>query len=190
MQELTKSHNFRLWLAVMGTATLTIGAAYSMVQQSTRLAANDAPLATAQTIKKQLEKGGAPNDVVSNLPVNLRSDTNVFVIVTDSSEHVLASSAVLDSQTPLPPLGTFSYTLTHGSDHFTWEPTTKVRLATEMLNYGQNPNSGFVIAGQSLAPAEDKINTYTELAVAAWLAILAWTYLTLIMPAVSARRRK
>jgi hypothetical protein len=182
MRRLLQSKNFRIWLAIVGSATLIIGAAYSMVQQSTRLAADDLPLATATAVKDQLENGANPADVVTPRPINLRSNTNVFVIVVDSSRHVLASSATVDGQTPLPPQGVFDYTDQHGTDHFTWQPVAHVRLATRVMAYGQAPNNGFVIAGQSLAQTENRIDIYTELALAAWLAMLAWTYLVLLMP--------
>jgi hypothetical protein len=145
MYELIRSLHFRIWLAIMGTATLIIGSSYAMVQQSTRLAADDLPLATATLVKDQLEAGANPADVVTPKPISLRNNTNVFVIVSDSSRHVL-------------------------------------RLATRVVKYGNNPNNGYVIAGQSLAQAEDRIAIYTELALAAWLATLAFTYLTLLMP--------
>ena len=48
-----------------------------------------------------------------------------------------------------------------------------VRLATRMVTYGQPPNSGFIITGQSLKPFEDRISSYTWIALAAWLACLA-----------------
>jgi hypothetical protein len=182
MYELIRSLHFRIWLAIMGTATLIIGSSYAMVQQSTRLAADDLPLATATLVKDQLEAGANPADVVTPKPISLRNNTNVFVIVSDSSRHVLASSASLDGQTPLPPSGVFDYVNAHGTDRFTWQPASKVRLATRVVKYGNNPNNGYVIAGQSLAQAEDRIAIYTELALAAWLATLAFTYLTLLMP--------
>jgi hypothetical protein len=189
MYRLVKSTNFRSWLAIVGAATLVIGASYTMVQQATRLGANDQPLATAQSTQSLLEAGASPADVVSNLKINLADNNNVFVIIADDSRHVLASSAQLNGQTPLPPQGTFDYTQKHGSDHFTWEPANSVRLATEILHYGQNPNSGYIITGQSLKPYEDRIDTYTELALAAWLAVLAWTFLILLMPETSLGRR-
>nr|AIA19206.1 Unknown Function [uncultured bacterium]AIA19305.1 Unknown Function [uncultured bacterium] len=112
------------------------------------------------------------------------------MIVADNDHHVIASSAALDGQTPLPPSGTFDYTAAHGSDRFTWEPKDGVRLATRVVAYGQKPNSGFVIAGQSLKPYEDRIDVYTELALAAWLASLAWTVLMLLLPTVRKVPRK
>src|SRR5947209_4143384 len=100
MHRLLSNKTNRLLAAIVGTATLVIGASYTMVQQSTRLAADDQPLASAQTIKIELENGAAPNDTVPAQSINLRGNNNVFAIVTDSTRHVLASSAVLDSQSP------------------------------------------------------------------------------------------
>lgn len=97
----------RTWLAIAGCSTLIIGAAYSMVQQSTRLAADDLPLAAAQIAKQELEKDNSPSDVIPNTKTDLTADSTVFVIVTDTSRHVLASSAHLNGKTPLPPSGVF-----------------------------------------------------------------------------------
>src|SRR5438105_248336 len=90
----------RIWLAMVGAATLILGTAYAMVQQSTRLSANDLPATTAQTLKHELEQGAVPTDVVPNLKTDLKTDTTVFVTITDSSRHVLASSAQLDGKAP------------------------------------------------------------------------------------------
>lgn len=172
----------RLWLAVVGVATLVLGANYAMVQQSTRLSADDLPLTTAQVAKQELQGGSSASDVVPTLKTNLQNDTSVFMIITDNSKHVIASSAVLDGKTPLPPNGVFSFTSTHGTDHFTWQPRDGVRLATRVETYGKSPDDGFIITGQSLKPYENRISTYTALAFAAWLAVLAWSYLLLLLP--------
>jgi hypothetical protein len=173
MYELTRSSSFRVWLAIMGAATLIIGGCYTMVQQSTRLGADDLPLATAQTVKYQLDNGAAPQDVVPSRTIDLKTNNNVFVIIADSDHHVIASSAILEGQSPLPPAGTFNYTSAHGTDRFTWQPKQGVRLATRVVSYGQSPNSGFVITGQSLKPFEDRINVYTELGLDGFDAALA-----------------
>jgi hypothetical protein len=178
MKELWGRVHFRLWLAIMGTATLILGAAYAMVQQSTRLAADDLPLATAQTVKQEINNGANPVDVIPAIKTDLANDSIPFVIVTDNSQHVLASSAQLNGKTPLPPSGVFDYTKSHGTDHFTWQPANNARLATRVLSY----KDGFIITGQSLNQAENRINDYTALAVASWVAVLGWTTLTLIIP--------
>jgi hypothetical protein len=172
----------RARLAIAGTATLVLGAAYAMVQQSTRLSADDLPLNTAQVAKQELQGGSNAKDVIPTLKTNLGGDTSVFVIITDGTEHVLASSAVLNGQTPLPPKGVFDFTASHGTDHFTWQPANGVRVATRVIKYGQAPDDGFIITGQSLQPYEDRISKYTLIALATWLAVLAWSYLLVLLP--------
>jgi len=172
----------RIWLALVGVATLVLGASYAMVQQSTRLSADDLPLTTAQVAKQELQAGSSAADVVPTLKTDVKNDSSVFMIITDNSKHVIASSAVLNGQTPLPPNGVFSFTSTHGTDHFTWQPQSGVRLATRVETYGKSPDDGFIITGQSLAPYENRISTYTALAIAGWLAVLAWSYLLLLLP--------
>lgn len=172
----------RAWLAIVGVTTLVLGGAYTMAQQSTRLSADDLPLTTSQVAKQELQSGSDAKDVVPTLKTDLHSDTSVFMIITDNTQHILASSAVLDGKTPLPPKGVFDFTSSHGTDHFTWEPKPSVRLATRVASYGQGQNSGFVITGQSLEPFEDRINTFGLIALAAWLASVAWSYLLILLP--------
>lgn len=180
----------RAWLAVAGSATLILGASYAMVQQSTRLSADDLPLTTSQVAKQELQNGSDAKDVVPTLKTDLRNDMSVFMIITDSSQHVLASSATLDGKTPLPPKGVFDFTAVHSTDHFTWQPVTGVRVATRVTKYGQSPSDGYIITGQSLKPFEDRISTYTWIALAGWLAMLAWSYLLLLLPHAHSRHSK
>lgn len=182
MNKLLADIRVRLWLAIVGVATLVLGASYAMVWQSTRLSADDLPLTTSQVAKQELQSGSNASDVVPTLKTDLRRDASVFMIITDNSKRVLASSAVLNGQTPLPPSGVFSFTNIHGSDRFTWQPQAGVRLATRVVKYGASPNDGFIITGQSLKSYEERIATYTWLGLAAWLAIIAWSYLLLLLP--------
>jgi hypothetical protein len=170
----------RQWVAIVGVATLVLGASYAMVQQSTRLSADDLPLITAQVAKQELQNGSNPKDVVPTLKTDLRDDNSVFMIITDSSQHVIASSANLDGISPLPPIGVF--TSKHGTDHFTWQPAPDVRVATRVTKYGVSPNDGYIITGQSLKPYEERIGIYTWLVLAAWLASIAWSYLLIVLP--------
>jgi voltage-gated potassium channel Kch len=166
----------RVWLAIVGTATLILGASYTMAQQSTRLAVNDLPIVTSETTAKQLATGSTAQAVVPAMKTDLRTEHSVFTIVTDQSQKVLASSATLDDKTPLPPKGVFDYTAIHGSDTFTWQPVSGVRLATHVVTY----NGGFIITGQSLHFAENRIDTFGLLALAAWVATVIWAFLMLV----------
>jgi hypothetical protein len=182
MKKLWARTELRMWLAIVGASTLVLGAAYAMAQQSTRLAANDLPLTAAQTAKHELESGANPADVVPNLKSDLANDSTVFVIVTDSSHHILAGNARLNGKPALPPSGVFDYTKAHDSDQITWQPAGNARLATEILNYGKSPNDGYIVTGQSLKQAEKRIDTYTVLTAAAWIAMVGWTSLALLIP--------
>lgn len=179
MRNWLRSNDTRVWLAIVGTSTLAIGAAYAIAQQSTRLSADDLPLQTAQAIKHQLANNASVTDAVPSTKTDLKSDSTVFAIITDANQNVLASSANLDGKTPLPPSGVFAYTKTHDTDRFTWQPEGQVRMATRVIEFSSGNGGGFIITGQSLKPAEDRIKTYGELALAAWLATLAWTTLVL-----------
>ncbi len=163
------------WLRVVGVSTIILLGSYTLVQQSTRLSANDAPLAAAQTAKHQLENGMKAQQVVPATPTNLKTDSTIFITVVDSSRNVLASSAQLDGAPTLPPSGTFDTATKKGSNWFTWEPENGVRLATQVLPYSLGSSSGYVVAGQSLKQAEDRINTYGWIILATWGAVLVWT---------------
>lgn len=178
MRRLLEKPHFRSWLAIVGASTLVLGAGYAMAQQSARLTADQAPLVAAQQTKQLLENGKTANDSIPNNQVNLASDAAVFVTVTDSNRHILASNAKLGDRVPLPPLGVFSFTTTNSSDSFTWQPQAGVRLATRVLAYKTaDGTSGFVVTGQSLQSAENQIDVFGKLALSAWIAVVAWVTL-------------
>src|SRR3954470_11132108 len=117
MKGILAKPSVQLWLAILGAATLVLIGSYAMVQQSTRLGANDIPTIEAQNLEQLLKKGTTPEEAVSDNAVDLGSGALApFAIVTDDSYHVVASSASLDGKTPLPPAGVFKYTKVHGSD--------------------------------------------------------------------------
>lgn len=191
MQEGQSREALRIWLALVGSATLVLGAAYAMVQQSARLSANDAPLAAVRSAKEKLEDGKTPKEVIPTEETDLRSDSGVFLIVTDDSEKVLASSAVLDDEAALPTRGVFDQGDQKGLYSFTWEPKKGVRHATQVLKYDSDNGSGFVVAGQSLTQIEKRAGTYNLIAVLTWLAVVVWTTVILFpAPQNISRRRK
>ena len=163
------------WLRVIGVGTIILLAAYTLVQQSTRLTANDLPLATAEAARYQLASGKSAQSILPPTITDLRTDSTVFVIVVDGSQKVVASSATLDNNpNTLPPAGVFNNTKLHGSDSFTWQPESGVRLATEVLTYTDGKSTGYVVAGQSLSQAEHRIDIYGWITLAAWVGILVW----------------
>lgn len=190
MKESFGTPEFRLWLTIVGAATLVLGASYSMIQQSTRLAANDLPIATAQTVRHQLETGSDAKDVIPTIKTDLKNDSTLFVTITDHSTHILASNADLNGKPSLPPQGVFDFTKSNGSDNITWQPQKGVRLATHTETYKNGNDIGFIVTGQSLKQAEDRINTYSVIALTAWIAVLIWTSATLLWNAPKLKTSK
>lgn len=181
MQEGWRKYQLRYWLALVGTAALVLGAAYVMVQQSVRLSLNDAPQAAAQAAAQKIDDDIAPADIVPEEEVNLRTDSSVFLIITDSSGEVLASSAVLDDEAPTPAANVYAGADQQGKDSFTWQPKKGVRLATHILKYDQN-GGGYIIAGQSLKSTEERLQNYMSIAGLTWLAVVAWSAGVMFMP--------
>lgn len=160
-----------------------------MVQQSTRLGANDIPTVQAQAIEQSLKQGIAPEETVADKSVDLDSGALApFAIITDDSYHVVAASTVLNGKTPLPPVGVFKYTKSHKSDNITWQPQDGVRLATHVATFSAPASSGFIITGQSLAPFEDRVSTFDAIAALSWIGMMAWTSFVLLLPSMTRGR--
>lgn len=164
----------RVWLAIVGTATILLVTAYGFVQQSMRLGANDLPYASAQTIKHELESGASAADVVPQVKTDSLGDTTVFAIVTNSNHEILASS-LNDPESIRPPAGVFNYAAIHGIDSVTWQTGSGARLATTVIPY----KSGYIVTGQSLSQVEKRASTLTVLMIVAWLVVLGWAFLVL-----------
>lgn len=167
----------RRWLTIVCAATIIIFGAYVAAQQTTRRSANNLPTFMSKAIKHELDTGAAPADAVPPTQSSLRDDSTAFAIITNADQRVLASSAILDGQKMVPPSGTFSSAGKHGSDSFTWQPDSGVRLATRVNSY-QN-GSKFIVTGQSLAEPEKRIDSFGAVAVLAWIIMLAWVTIAL-----------
>jgi hypothetical protein len=188
MRELWGGQKIRLWLAIVGGATIVLGAAYSMVQQEARLSANEAPTAAAESAKSQLQSGKSPAVIVGFDKTDVKHNYQTFIIITDDKHKVLASSAQLNGKTPLPPNGVLENAGKYGSNTLTWQPEDDVRLATYVTTYKSEKGSGFIIAGKSLKLTEDRIGKITLIAVLAWIIMTVWLSLTLLSPLKKIKR--
>ena len=77
------------------------------VQQNLRLTADDPQVALAQRTAARLDAGTPPAAVLPAEQVDVARSLDPFVLVFDTSGHVLASSATLHSQVPDYPIGVF-----------------------------------------------------------------------------------
>jgi len=176
MKSLSKRPNARVWLAIVGSATILIGTMYATAQTITRLSANDLARQTADITRENIEKPHLLEGILPNYNVDLKKDNSVFVIIMDKNGKVLTSNAFLDgNNTITPPKGVLAHSANVGHDAVTWQPASGVRIAS----YTEPYKNGFITAGQSLKTYEQRVNVYTALAFVAWLGTITWTTLTL-----------
>jgi hypothetical protein len=146
-------------------------------QQVLRQGANDPQIAMAGDLAARLESGIAPP----------------FVIVYNDQGQPLASQAVLNGQTPTPPMGVFDYVRQHGEERVSWQPvpgTTSNKDEKSVLNGGmtlqrghgvriaaviQRVNGstpGFVLAGRNMREVEAREEQVGQLALLTWIGMM------------------
>ncbi len=164
-----------LWILLSGLATVTALAAYIVVQQELRGAANHPQVEMAREAAGQLSAGANPQSVVNGAPVDIASSSDTYLIVVDSNGALLASSAQLEGSAVIPPSGVFAYVRDHGEDMISWQPAAGVRSAIVVDSF----RGGYVVAGRSLAGTEQ-----AESALGLW-AILGWAAAVLLAGGLS-----
>ncbi len=161
-----------LWLPIAAISTVFAGVVYVAVQQSLRSSANDPQLQMAEDAAMQLSAGTAPGDVATGATVDIARSLAPFIIVFDSSGSVLASTAHLDGQTPLPPQGVLDSAAANGTDVISWQPRDGVRAAIVVVPYGGGAARGTVLVGRSLRAVEERETDTLLIAGFAWVAAL------------------
>jgi hypothetical protein len=154
-------------LAVL--ATLTCGLAYALVQQDLRSGANDPQIQMAEDAALALDAGAQPMSLVGASNVDIAESLAPFLVVFDRSGAVLATDGQLDGHAPLPPLGMLEAAQASGSNRVTWQPRQGVRIATVSVRW----SGGTVMAGRSLREVEIREDAALQIALAAWLVMLA-----------------
>lgn len=157
-------------LVLAGIATVLAVALYAIPQQVLRMGANDPQIQMADDLAAKLE-AGATAAAIPTGSVDMARSLAPFVIAYDAAGHPVASQAVLDGVTPVPPAGVFSYLQNHGIDKITWQPRHGLRIAAvvQRINGRQG---GFVLAGRSMREVQAQIDHVQNLAGLAWLAML------------------
>lgn len=155
--------------AVLGlAATLLAGLGFVVVQQVVRHAADHPQIEMARTAVAKLNAGSSPASVMPAGRVDMALSPASFLMVLDSQQNVVASSATLGGGTAIPPSGVFDYVSGHGEDVITWQPAPGVRIAIAVDAF----KGGFVVAGRSLRDTENTESDLVWWAVAAWAAAL------------------
>lgn len=151
------------WLTAAVIITLIFGSSYAAFQQLGRRAANAAPAAAAAA-KAQLI---GPETLMAPR-LELTPDSGVFVIVYGSDNKAESGTVTLHGSLPDLPAGVLQTARDSGSDAVTWQPEPGLRMAVVA-----RPAAGKVIvAGQSLAPYEDRDRIVLTVLAAGWLGSL------------------
>jgi len=162
-------------------------------QQVLRQGANDPQIAMAGDLEARLESGVAPAAAVPAASVDMARSLSPFVIVYNDQGQPLASQAVLDGQTPTPPMGVFDYVRQHGEERVSWQPvpgTTSNKDEKSVLNGGMilqrshgvriaaviqrvaGPTPGFVLAGRNMREVEAREAQVGQLALLTWIGMM------------------
>ena len=153
------------WAAAAALALLV----YAAVQQAHRSGANGPQIQIAEDGARALSRGADPHTLVAGQAVDLASSLAVWVTVCDASNHVLASTAVLDGRTPEVPAGVLETARGGSWDAVTWQPRPGVRSAT-VSAVVPGGSRMVVTAGRSLREVEAREGRLEKMVGLGWLA--------------------
>ncbi|HKC19777.1 MAG TPA: hypothetical protein VKE27_09100 [Candidatus Dormibacteraeota bacterium] len=157
--------------------TLAAGGLAGLAFLSLGEPANHPQMEMARAAVGQLQRGARPASVVPARGVDIATSTDPFIIVTDSQQNVLASSASLSGSAVLPPPGVFASAVRNREDKVTWQPAPNVRAWIVVDAY----RDGFVIAGRSPGDAEQSEYVFLLWGSVAALALAGIAGLALIL---------
>jgi len=161
---------FKLWLPFAVTITAFSALIYASVQQSFRQNANDPQIQMAQDAVDAIVDGKNVDAVVPVDKVSVAKSLAPFLITYDREGNEIASSVVLDGQTPQLPGGVLDSTRELIENRVTWQPRDGVRIAAVIVSY----EDGYVLAGRNMREVESREAQLTTFTGITWvLALLA-----------------
>lgn len=161
-----------LWVVIAVPVTILSALVYVAVQQNFRQNANDPQVQMAEDASVALAGGKDPGSVVPGPKVEMSQSLAPWLMVLDDRGEVLASSAVLDGQTPRIPRGVLDHARTDGENRVSWQPRPGVRSALVVRRY-EGVHPGFAASGRSLREVEVRESQLTSEVGGAWLVALA-----------------
>ena len=165
----------KYWLLVAIVVSGLCFLAYGLLQQDLRQNANDPQIQMAEDAAAQLAAGQPIQAVMPANKVDIARSLAPYMIVFDANGKPIASSAVLDGQTPTIPTGVFDSVRRGNEDRITWQPQPGVRSAIVVTQY-KGATAGFVLAGRSLREVENRENAMQEITFIIWFALLVVTF--------------
>jgi len=163
--------NILLFFVALGVVTVILGTVYGTVQQNYRQTAYDPEIQMAEDTGNMLSQGGDAGEISSTYPqVNFAVSLSPFVIIYDQEGKVVLATGNMDGSVPTPPIGVLQTVMAYGEDRLTWQPRKDVRIATIVVPYSYNGQSGFVLAGRNLREIEVREDNLSFMIFAGWCA--------------------
>ena len=156
------------WTAAAVIVTALFAALYLVMQQSERQGADDAPGRLASQVAAQLSDSGAAADESTAQTVDLAVSDAEFFVIYDQANRPVSGTGRLDGALPAVPTGVLDEARRTGSNHVTWQTSDGRRFASVERRAGHD----VVLAAQSLAPAENRIDQLGALILIAWACVL------------------
>jgi hypothetical protein len=160
------------WIPLAALIVLLTGMIYVATQQSYRSGANDPQVQMATDAVNALQRGAAPQDLVTTNKIDIAESLAPYLAIYDSNHQIVASSATLHGESLAPPSGVFDNAQTNGMNVLTWQPEAGVRSAIVVKSYP----GGFVLAGRSLQSVEERETSLEQILLIGGLATLALTF--------------
>ena len=162
---------FRVWFPFAVTITAFCALTYASVQQSFRQNVNDPQIQMAEDAVDAIVDGKGVDTIVSTEKVSVAKSLAPFLIVYDREGNAIASSVILDGQTPELPAGVLDSTRELGENRVTWQPRDGVRIAAVIVSY----EDGYVLAGRNMREVELREAQLTTFAGSTWVLALPAT---------------
>ncbi|NTW28137.1 MAG: hypothetical protein HGA39_02080 [Coriobacteriia bacterium] len=159
----------RLWLPIAAMGTVLVLMSYASVQQTYRTGLNDPQVQMAQDAAAQLDAGVAPAKIVSATKVDAEKSLAPFMIIYDTTNTPVASSAVLSGSTPKAPSGVLDTARSKGSNKVTWQPSSGVRIAAVAVG---SKDGHVVLVGRNMREVESRIGSLGQMSILGWLAAM------------------
>jgi len=156
------------WSAIAVIVTALFASLYLVMQLIERQGADDAPARLASQIASQPSTSDS-TDAPTADDVDLAVSDATFFVVYDAADHPVSGTGRLDDALASVPPGVLDQARRTGTNHVTWQTADGRRFATVEQRAGDT----VVLAGQSLAPTERRIDQLGLLILIAWVSVLA-----------------
>lgn len=161
----------KAWLPFAVTISAFCLLVYAAVQQSYRQSADDPQVQMANDAATALSNGHSADSLIPATKISIDQSLAPFLIIYDASGRELASSALLDGQTPALPNGVLDSTKQLGENRISWQPRNGVRIATVIVS----SKDGFVLAGRNMREVEQRESQVSTFAGLTWVFAMVGT---------------